>query len=561
MISRVPKSPAFCLATAVLCFAAPSSAATRRVAIVVGNNAGGPTDKPLHYAEEDATKMADVLAQLGDVHPEHLFLLKGRGRGDLRSSIARVTELVTDFRRNPDDRTVLLFYYSGHSDGDALELGEDRVTYAELRGWLVETRTDVRVVVVDGCKSGALVQHKGGTPGPPFEIKLSDQLDATGEAMLTSSAADELALESREIRGSFFTHHLVSGLRGAADASGDGRVTLSEAYQYAFDHTLSATASTGIRQHPGYEYRLAGKGELVLTELTQPSATLELPSGFERALIVLVRRDQVLAELTSDATRRIALAPGEYAVRIWKGTQAYAARTTVAAGDTRKLAWSDLQSVSSPSVAGKGHDDSPDLDGLDDLTPEARVEYLQKYLSVGEGIEIAVAGSYVKVEPTYTVYQGRYRKKLDEDVFYKLVDRTDLVRAYEGRRALRVGMVVAGVAAFVGGLAYGISEMGGCNRSPGDPLFESECVHRTAPVAAGVIILGGVALGTAAFFISPHPAEPHDMRRLADEYNQGLRRKLGSPPAKPTITADRATTVVLPFASPRGGGLALSATF
>jgi len=72
--------------------------------------------------------------------------------------------------------------------------------------------------------------------------------------VLTSSAADELALESREIRGSFFTHHLVSGLRGTADASGDGRITLSEAYQYAFDHTLTATASTGIRQHPGYEY-------------------------------------------------------------------------------------------------------------------------------------------------------------------------------------------------------------------------------------------------------------------------------------------------------------------
>ena len=562
MSCRVPKPPAFCLAAAVFCLAAPSPAATRRVAIVVGNNAGGPTEKPLHYAEEDATKMADVLAQLGDVHPEHLFLLKGRGRADLKASIARATELVADFRRNPDDRTVLLFYYSGHSDGDALELGEDRVPYAELRAWLSETGTDVRVVVVDGCKSGALVQHKGGTRGPPFEIKLSDQLDATGEAMLTSSAADELALESREIRGSFFTHHLVSGLRGAADASGDGRITLSEAYQYAFDHTLTATASTGIRQHPGYEYRLAGKGELVLTEMTQPSATLELPSGFERALIVLVRRDQVLAELTSDATRRIALAPGEYAVRIWKGTQAYAARASVAAGETKKLAWSDLQSVSSPAVAGKGREDSPDLDGLDDLTPEARAEYLQKYLSVGEGVEVVLAGNYTKVEPTYTVYQGRYRKKLDEDVFYKLVDRTDLVRAYEGRRALKVGLMVAGGAAIVGGLVYGATQLGGCNRSVSDPLFDAECVHRTIPIVPPVMVLGGVALATVGFALNNHPVEPHDMRRLADEYNQELRRKLGGPPAKPTITADLGTTfAVLPFASARGGGLRLGATF
>jgi caspase domain-containing protein len=564
MTSNLPGVFAFCVVAATLCPALPSRAETRRVAIVVGNNAGGPTDKPLHYAEEDATKMADVLAQLGDVHGEHLFLLKGRGRKDLESSIARATELVTSFRKNPEDRTVLIFYYSGHSDGDALELGNDRVPYAELREWLLATRTDVRVVVVDGCKSGALVQHKGGTRGPPFEIKLSDQLDATGEAMLTSSAADELALESREIRGSFFTHHLVSGLRGAADASGDGRITLSEAYQYAFDHTLTATASTGVRQHPGYDYRLAGKGELVLTEMTQPSATLELPAGFERALIVLVRRDQVLAELTSDLTRRIALAPGEYAVRVWKGTQSYAARTSVAAGEAKTLSWSDLQSVPAPSVAEKGHDDAPDMDGLKDLTPEARAEYLQRYLSIGEGIELrpAVFSPYPKLEPTYTVYQGRYRKKVEEDDFFKMVDRDDLAKSYESRRAGRVGLMVLGGAVMVGTLAYGFSQFG-CDVPVDDPRFKSECVDKTSPILAMTIgIVGGGALVTAGFFVNTHPAEPHDMRRLADEYNQALIRKLGGPPAKPTITAERSGGVaLLPLASPRGGGLAVAASF
>jgi hypothetical protein len=77
-------------------------------------------------------------------------------------------------------------------------------------GASADTRADVRVAIVDGCQSGALV-GKGGARAPGFEIRLIDQLDASGEAMLTSSAADELALESREIRGSFFTHHLVSG--------------------------------------------------------------------------------------------------------------------------------------------------------------------------------------------------------------------------------------------------------------------------------------------------------------------------------------------------------------
>jgi len=54
--------------------------------VIVGNNFGGPTDKPLRRAEEDASKMADVLAQLGDVRADDLFLLRGRGHADLQSA-------------------------------------------------------------------------------------------------------------------------------------------------------------------------------------------------------------------------------------------------------------------------------------------------------------------------------------------------------------------------------------------------------------------------------------------------------------------------------------------
>ena len=98
--------------------------------------------------------------------------------------------------------------------------------------------------------------------------------------MLTSSAATEDALESKEIRGSFFTNNLVSGLRGAADASGDGHITLGEAYRYAYAGTVASTVDTVVgAQHPGYAYQLSGMGEIVLTELATASAALLLPAG------------------------------------------------------------------------------------------------------------------------------------------------------------------------------------------------------------------------------------------------------------------------------------------
>ena len=225
---------------------------THRVAMVVGNNAGNGDRPALHYAETDASKFADVLVELGGVAPADLFLLQGKDLATLQAALAHAKQRIAAFHADPTSRVVVLFYFSGHSDGEALELGSERLTFAQLRAWLATAGADVRVALVDSCKSGALLAAKGGTPGPAFQIRLTDDVASTGEALLTSSAADEVALESREIGGSFFTHHFISGLRGAADTSGDGTVTLTEAYQYAYAHTIKTTGDTVIGpQHPG----------------------------------------------------------------------------------------------------------------------------------------------------------------------------------------------------------------------------------------------------------------------------------------------------------------------
>ena len=84
---------------------------------------------------------------------------------------------------------------------------------------------------------------------------------------MTSASVDEAAQESERLKASIFTHALVSGLRGAADTSRDGRVTLGEAYEFVFSETLAHTTSTrGGPQRPAYDIQLVGTGEMVLTE-------------------------------------------------------------------------------------------------------------------------------------------------------------------------------------------------------------------------------------------------------------------------------------------------------
>jgi caspase domain-containing protein len=327
----------------ILAVSAIAHASTKRIAVVVGTNAGNDDRSPLHFAELDASKFARVLGELGGVEPDDLFVLQGKPLAALSQTFALVKQRITGFRREPDTRVIMIFYFSGHSDGEALEFGRDRLTFAELRHWLATLGSDVRIVLVDSCKSGALLEAKGGRPGPGFQIRMTDELASTGEALLTSSAADEVALESREISGSFFTHHLISGLRGAADTSGDGKVTLAEAYQYAYAHTVKTTGETTIgTQHPRYDYRLSGQGELILSELGRRTATLELPGGFERILVTELARDQVMAEVTSDTHVRIAVQPGRYAIHASRDGQLFAAQVAVADDTPRIVAKDEL---------------------------------------------------------------------------------------------------------------------------------------------------------------------------------------------------------------------------
>ena len=344
------RGPAILLAV----LATVSLAETKRIAIVVGNNAGTGEMPPLRYAESDAGKMARVMVELGEVSAEDVMLLQGQGVNQVERAITEARDRVAFFKRSPDVRTVVFFYFSGHSDGEAIELGREKLAYARLKALLTGTQGDVRLVVVDACRSGAGLREKGGKPTDSFTIRLADTLQTTGEAFITSSAADEAALESSEVMGSYFTHNLISGLRGAADSSGDKLVTLAEAYKYAYDRTVSSTAMLPIgAQHPNYDFKLSGQGELVLSSLLKTSSILVLPDA-DRSLVVDLARDQVIVEVGGGG-KEVALAAGQYGLRMFKGGQGWGGRVTLTDGQRHVVQMSALSPIhSSVIVAAKG---------------------------------------------------------------------------------------------------------------------------------------------------------------------------------------------------------------
>jgi hypothetical protein len=218
----------------------------------------------------------------------------------------------------------VLFYYSGHAKATALDLGKDQLPLPELRQKLFDLPSKLTVVVLDACQSGAFSRVKGAAPTADFSFNSRQQLDATGVAVLASSSGSELSQESEQLKSSYFTHHLLVGLRGAGDSNSDGQVTVDEAYRYAYHQTLLATAETAVGgQHVSLEVDLKGHGEVPLSFPRAATAHIELPAKLEgKTLIEDKRAKTVVAETykAKGTAVRVAVAPGDYRVIVRHGS-------------------------------------------------------------------------------------------------------------------------------------------------------------------------------------------------------------------------------------------------
>jgi hypothetical protein len=318
----------------------PWDGATRRFAVLIGHNKGNPGRVPLQFAESDATRLALVLRELGNFEPGYIHLLAAPTVAQVELTMERLRTQIAAWRAQVGGgRVVLLAYFSGHSDGRMLELGGERLEQAHFLDRITATGADVRVMIVDACHSGSLLTIKGGAPASAYSLEQGD----TGQAILVSTGADGVALESEELGGSFFSHYLLSGLRGAADANGDRLVTLREAYAYAAARTAAETAGTifGV-QLPAYQIRLAGRGELVLTALPTRGSSIELAGELDRVLIVDAFHGGVTAEWAPGAARRIALPPVPLLVRAWKSGRSATLRLALRPGEHRVVGPADL---------------------------------------------------------------------------------------------------------------------------------------------------------------------------------------------------------------------------
>jgi hypothetical protein len=277
----------------------------RRFAMVVGANNGGRGRVKLQYAIADAKSILKVLEDMGGVSPDDSRLLIEPNRETFFWEVKRLRDRIK--RARADHRRVeVILYYSGHSDEKNILLGKEKVSYKDFKDEITRMDADVRIAILDSCASGAFTLLKGGKKKAPFLVDTA--YDMKGYAFITSSSSDEASQESARLEGSFFTHYFTSGLRGAADMSQDGKVTLNEAYQFAFNETLAQTTETvSGPQHPNCNIQMSGKGDVVMTEIGKSSALLRISKNVSGRLFIHNQQNVLVVELNKPLGRSIEL--------------------------------------------------------------------------------------------------------------------------------------------------------------------------------------------------------------------------------------------------------------
>jgi len=329
--------------------------ATRRFGIFIGSNNGGRERVMLRYAVTDARSMINVFSEMGGITGNDAILLAEPTIREINNRIDAVHRQVLN-AKGTNRRTEVFFYYSGHSDEEGLLLNREKYSYRDLRDKINSIPSDMKIVILDSCASGAFTRLKGGEKTVPFLVDSS--FTAEGYAFLTSSSANEASQESDRIAASYFTHSLVAGLRGAADSVGDGRVTLNELYRYAYADTLARTeTSMHGRQHPSYDIQISGTGDLVLTDVNQTSASIAFDENLTGRLSIRNSNDHLIVELTKTVRPlELGLEPGFYSITLQQGSDLLRAEVTLTEGGRTVVTRNNFVRIGTEPARRRGDD-------------------------------------------------------------------------------------------------------------------------------------------------------------------------------------------------------------
>ena len=225
---------------------------------------------PLEYASSDARRLRDALVEIG-FPSESIWTFVGDGRIRERPSRDQILKALDETLEASGPDSTVLIALSGHGfeteDGDAAFCPEDvdakqidgKIVVSSETAILIEDVAErlkaddarFKMLIVDACREPASTEKSAAKRARPF----SPIPDANGVAFLQSCESREFSWEHPELEGGVFTAFFAEGLRGAADADGDGGVSFLDVCNYATSQTQRfVREKRDAKQTPFYRF-------------------------------------------------------------------------------------------------------------------------------------------------------------------------------------------------------------------------------------------------------------------------------------------------------------------
>jgi hypothetical protein len=376
-----------------------------RYAVLIGNADGGADRTPLRYVANDVAGVQAILTEFCGFPKENIAMLVNRSSQDAENALAQLRAALA---KEPGDN-VALVYYTGHADEENLMMGQERLPLAKFKKAFDALPVRIRIAVLDACQSGSVTRIKGGKLADPFLFREDNRIK--GDVILYSSTASENSQESDIYKNSVFTFHFINALRGCGDATNDRKVTLTEAYNYSYTHTVASTAkSSGGTQHPGYQFKIYGEGDIVLADLSMRTQGIILGEDVAGSIAILDNSGGFVADFSKNQNSRfmVALAPGEYQIVVDKAGAKAQTTARIEQDAVLPLHAGNFQPVALLRTQAKGGDTTVAVDTVAPVSipkkqpaskphispPPVLAEPEDYGPSVRSGISIIIGGTY-----------------------------------------------------------------------------------------------------------------------------------------------------------------------
>lgn len=252
----------------------------------------------LEYCGADMRALSSQLVASG-FPSSHVFLLHDKAPENkyrpTKASIEAHLRLVLGLVEKDD---LVMVGFSGHGvhlNGRSylcpaearLEDPHSLISVNDVYAALQNSAAALKLFLVDACRNDPRLEGERSLVPTTGTRQFAQALERPPQGILlfASCAPGEIAREDKEFSHGVFMHYFLEGLGGAADANGNGRVSLMELYLYVNDKTKSYVARKFVEsQHPSLKGEI--HDDFDITRVILPGITnakLVLADDFDAA--------------------------------------------------------------------------------------------------------------------------------------------------------------------------------------------------------------------------------------------------------------------------------------